>query len=123
MSTPSPAVQSLPPQAVLMNLTTGHWIMQAIFVVAKLGIADLLREGPRSSGELAQSAGANPRALYRLLRALASVGIFVEGEDNRFALTPMGECLRADVPGSMRPWRWPWVNLMASRCGPNSWKA
>lgn len=104
MSTQSPALKELPPQAVLMNLTTGHWVMHAIFVAAKLGIADLLREGPRSSGDLAQSAGANPRALYRLLRALASSGIFAEGSDGRFALTPLAACLQADAPGSMRAW-------------------
>ncbi len=104
MSSPSPAVKELPPHAALMNLTTGHWIAQAIFVAAKLGIADLLREGPRSSGDLAQSAGANPRALYRLLRALAGAGIFAEGSDGRFALTPLAACLQADAPGSMRAW-------------------
>ena len=78
---------SVPPQVALLNLTTGHWIMQGIFVAAKLGIADLLRDGPQSSAALAESAAANPRALYRLLRALSSVGIFYEGDDGRFALT------------------------------------
>ncbi|MGH9661628.1 MAG: methyltransferase, partial [Bryobacteraceae bacterium] len=104
MSTQSPALKGLPPHAALANLTTGHWIMQAIYVAAKLEIADLLRDGPRSSADLAQSAGANPRALYRLLRALASAGVFAEGSDGRFALTPMAECLQADTPGSMRAW-------------------
>jgi hypothetical protein len=87
-----------------MKLTTGHWITQGIYVAAKLGIADLLQEGPLSSGDLAQATDANPRALYRLLRALASVGVFVEGTDGRFALTPMAECLQTDTPGSMRAW-------------------
>jgi hypothetical protein len=104
MSSQSSAVQGLSPQADLMKLTTGHWITQAIFVAAKLGIADLLLDGPRNSSELAQSTGANPRALYRLLRALASIGVFVEGSDSRFALTPMAECLQAHTPGSMRAW-------------------
>jgi hypothetical protein len=87
-----------------MKLTTGHWITQGIYVAAKLGIADLLQEGPLSSDALAQSTSANPRSLYRLLRALASVGVFVEGTDGRFALTPMAECLQSDTPGSMRAW-------------------
>src|SRR5215467_13972656 len=104
MAAQSPTVNELSPQAGLMKLTTGNWITQGIFVAAKLRIADLLRDGPRSSGELAQSTGANSRALYRLLRVLASIGIFAEDVDGRFALTPMAECLRADIPGSMRAW-------------------
>ena len=87
-----------------MNLTTGHWILQALFVAAKLGIADLLGDGPKSSAALAQAAGADARTLYRLLRALASVGVFAEDSNGDFALTPMAECLRTDDPGSIRPW-------------------
>jgi O-methyltransferase domain/Dimerisation domain len=104
MSAQNPIQNQLPPQAGLMKLTTGHWMTQGLYVAAKLGIADLLQNGPRSSADLAQSTGTNPRALYRLLRALASVGVFAEGGDGRFALTPMAECLRADTPGSMRAW-------------------
>ena len=96
--------KELPPQVALMNLTTGHWTMHAIYVAAKLGIADLLRDGPMSTEDLARAAGADTRSLYRLLRALASVGIFTEDGAGRFALTPMAECLRADAPGSMRAW-------------------
>ena len=72
------ALTSVPPQVALLSLTTGHWNMQGIFVAARLGIADLLRDGPQSSAALAESAPANPRALCRLLRALSSVGIFYE---------------------------------------------
>jgi hypothetical protein len=104
MSTPHPALQTLPPPIALVNLTTGHWTMQAIYVAAELGIADLLRDGAKSCGDLSQSAGVNARSLYRLLRALASVGIFAQDTDGRFALTPMAECLQADAPGSMRAW-------------------
>ncbi len=123
MSAPSSTLKELPPQAGLMKLTTGHWITQGIFVAAKLGIADLLQGGPRSSGDLAQTTGANPRVLYRLLRALASVGVFAEGSDGRFALTPMAECLQANIPGSMRAWVLfsgephifqPWTDLLES---------
>jgi hypothetical protein len=117
MSTSSPSSKELPPQVALVNLTTGHWIAQAIFVAAKLGIADLLREGPRSSGDLAQAVGANPRALYRLLRALAGAGIFAEESDGRFALTPLAACLQADVPGSMRAW----VLIMGEPWGFRPW--
>jgi hypothetical protein len=104
MSTPEAALKTLPPPVALLNLTIGTWTTQAIFVAAQLGIADLLREGPKSSADLAQSVGADARSLYRLLRALASVGIFAQDADRRFALTPMAECLQADVPGSMRAW-------------------
>jgi hypothetical protein len=81
---------------------SGYWYTQAIYVAAKLNIADHLASGPRTADELAASTGANSRALYRLLRALASVGIFVEGDQHHFALTPMAECLRSDRPGSAR---------------------
>jgi O-methyltransferase domain/Dimerisation domain len=104
MSAPNPAPATLPPPVALLNLTIGHWTTQAIFVAAKLGIADLLREGARSTDELARSAGVDARSLFRLLRALASVGVFAQGGDGCFALTPMAECLQADAPGSMRAW-------------------
>src|SRR4029079_1711224 len=76
----------------LNRLVSGYWYTQTIYVAAKLGIADLLMDGPRPVPELAQATGTNPRALHRLLRALASIGIFAE-EQGRFALTPLAECL------------------------------
>src|SRR5262249_20251123 len=81
---------------------TGYWISQAIYVAAKLGIADLLKQGARSVDDLAQATKTHPPFLYRLLRALASVGVFVEDERHRFSLTPLAECLRSDVPGSQQ---------------------
>src|SRR5260370_3752560 len=104
MSTPEAALQTLPPPIALLNLTIGHWTTQAIFVAAKLGIADLLQEGAKSSADLAQSTGVDARSLYRLLRALASVGVFAQDADGRFGLTPMAEGLQAGAPGSMRAW-------------------
>jgi O-methyltransferase domain len=71
-------------------------------VVAVLGIADALMDGPRSSDELAGSTGCNPDALYRLLRALAAAGVFEEKEGRRFALTSLGERLREDDQQSLR---------------------
>jgi hypothetical protein len=76
----------------LAGLLSGYWYTQTIYVAAKLGLAELLKDGPRSAGELAQATQANPGALYRLLRALASIGVFAEGQ-GRFALTPLAECL------------------------------
>jgi hypothetical protein len=104
-------------------MMTGYWISQAIHVAAKLGLADLLQDEPKSSEELARAAGADPRALYRLLRALASVGVFSEDEENRFRLTPLARYLQSGAPGSLRnyaiglcePWFWrPWGDLLYS---------
>src|SRR6266511_1839433 len=92
------------PAATLGRLIVGFQVSQAIHVAAVLGIADLLADGPRTSDELAAETEANPGSLYRLLRALASVGVLHEEEGRRFALTPMGEPLRSDVPGSLRGW-------------------
>ena len=86
----------------LDQMITGYWISQAIYAAAKFAIADHLKDGPKTVGELATLSSANPDALYRLLRALASVGIFAEGESRRFSLTPLAEPLRSDIPGSKR---------------------
>jgi SAM-dependent methyltransferase len=75
---------------------------QLLYVAARLGIADLLKDGPKSPEELAALVGANPHALYRVLRALASNGIFAETGDRHFALTPLAEPLQSGVPGSVR---------------------
>ena len=104
VSTPAVAPQVIPPQAVIVRLVTGHWTTQALFAAAKLGIADLLIEGPRTPADLAQASAADARSLYRLLRALASEGVFAEDGEGRFALTPLAECLRAGIPGSVRAW-------------------
>jgi hypothetical protein len=86
----------------LDKMITGYWISQAIYAAAKFGIADHLKEGPRSVEKLASLSSTHPDALYRLLRALASVEIFAETEPRVFALTPLAELLRSDVPGSKR---------------------
>ena len=90
------------PQAVMARLLTGYWISQALHVAAHLGIADLLDNGPQSVAHLTKSTGAHERSLYRLLRALAGEGVFLEDAQGRFGLTPLGECLRSDVPNSQR---------------------
>ncbi len=109
-------LEALPPSARLMTLMAGSWISQAVYVAAKLGIADLLADGPRSSADLACATKAHADALHRILRALASVGIFAEAEDGRFALTPMAESLRSRAPGSLRA-------LAVIRCEEWSWRA
>jgi hypothetical protein len=83
-------------------MMTGYWISKAIYVAAKLGVADLLVDGPRSIEELAAATETHVGALYRVVRALASVGIFSEVTPSRFALTPLAELLRSDTSDSMR---------------------
>jgi hypothetical protein len=85
-------------------MSEGVVISTALSLAAELGIADLLADGPRSGEELAQATSTHPRSLYRILRLLSSVGVFTEARPGRFALTPLGECLRSTVPGSMRSW-------------------
>ena len=92
----------LPPGLALYRLGIGHYVSRALDLATRLGVADLLAKGPRDHRELADESDSNPAALRRVLRLLASVGVFDEGEDGRFSLTPMGELLRDDVPGSMR---------------------
>ena len=96
------ATQELPPPAVLFQMVTGYYISRAIYVAATLGIADLLAHGPQPSSTLAKATGTHAESLTRVLRLLASVGVFTEQDDRCFALTPLGECLRTGVPGSMR---------------------
>ena len=83
---------------------TGLVIHRAVYAAAKLGIADLLAVGPRTGDELAVATGTDGRSLYRLLRALASAGLFTELPGHRFELTPLGATLRSDSPRSMRSW-------------------
>lgn len=85
----------------LFRLITGYWITQLIHVVARLGIADRLAGGPRTTEALAAECGARARELQRVLRALASEGLFTEVAPRTFALTPMGELLQSQRQGSL----------------------
>jgi hypothetical protein len=85
----------------------GQFIARSLAVAAELGIADLLRAGPLSLDELAARTGSNPDALYRMLRALASIEVFVEQPGKLFGNSELSECLRSDVEGSLGPMaRW-----------------
>lgn len=86
----------------LLDLTQGSVITQALYVAARLSIADILSDGPLAAAEIAKRADANPEAVYRLLRLLSGYSVFAEGEDGRFGLTPMASALRDDAPDSMR---------------------
>jgi len=91
-----------PPQVALLEQTLSFWHTQAIYVAAKLAVADHLRDGPRSIAELATATGTHAPSLYRLMRALASIGVFAEDKSGRFALTPMAGALLTDAPHSIR---------------------
>ena len=109
-------LQDSSPSAALRRLVSGYQITQAIHVADKLGIADLLAHGSRSSDDLAAATRSHPGALYRLLRALASIGIFREEGARRFALTDLGEGLCSDTPESIAAWA-------AFIGGPAMWQA
>src|SRR5579863_5349642 len=88
--------------ARLLQLASGFRTTQALYVVAKLGVADLLVSGPRSCEELARDVGAHSESLFRVMRALASLGVFYQDSSDRFALNPMSYLLLKDAPGSVR---------------------
>ncbi|AFM16939.1 hydroxyneurosporene-O-methyltransferase [Mycolicibacterium chubuense NBB4] len=114
---------SVPGNVALLELATGAWTTQVLYVAAKLGIADRIAKAPACAADLATQLGADPDALHRLMRAMASRGVLRERRDGTFVLTAAGEALRSDVPGSMRdmvlfighPARWAdWGELLYS---------
>jgi hypothetical protein len=110
----------LPPPAAVFRLVSGMWAAQAVATAAKLRIPDQLAHGPRTAAEVAAAIGADAPSVHRLMRGIATVGVLSSEAGGRFALTPLGEALRSDVPGSMRsliiaemaPGHWlPWAHL------------
>lgn len=97
-----PQAKPMPPQDAIAQMILGHIVSRLIYVAAKLGLADQLKDGPKTSEELAALVEAHPGALRRVLGALATFGVFSETEDGRYGLTPLGAALRNGVPGSMR---------------------
>jgi hypothetical protein len=90
-----------PPRERLFRLASGFRLTQALYVVAKLGIADRLADGPKDADSLAREVGAHPDSLFRVLRALASFDVLTMDRERRFGLTPMGEYLGSGRPGSL----------------------
>lgn len=125
-------VQPVPPEVFLTQLAFGALMSQALYVAAKLGIADLLADEPQPVDKLAASTGTHERSLYRVLRSLSSAGVFQEVEPKVFALTPLADPLRTDAPASIRngvifmgeEWHWRvWGNLLHSvKTGEAAWK-
>lgn len=91
-----------PGNVALMELATGAWTTQVLYVAATLGIPDELADGPAHAADVATRVGADPGAVYRLMRAMVSRGALREERDGRFALTPVGDALRTDSEGSLR---------------------
>lgn len=89
------------PAEYLAELIEGFQTSQALHVAAKLGLFDVLRDGAKSSEEIAASVGAHAPSLLRLLRFLVKVGVLAYAEGDRFAATPLGELLRADHPDGL----------------------
>jgi hypothetical protein len=99
---PSLSNTDVPSTVAMLQIISGFWISRAVYIVAKLGLADQLHEGPKTAEQLAFITGTHTRSLYRVLRALASVGVLGEDDQGRFTSTPLCETLRSDVPGSLR---------------------
>jgi len=98
----SPQTALTAPPAILLNARNAVVLHQSVYAVARLGIADCLQNGPRPAADLARELKVNEDALYRILRLLASQGIFEENSDRSFRNTDISNYLRSDVPGSLR---------------------
>ena len=92
----------VPGNIALLETAQGAWVSQALYVAAKLGIADELVSGPKTADEVAAKVGAHPDSVFRLMRMLAGRDVFRQLQDGRFELAAMGQALRADAPGSLR---------------------
>src|SRR5262249_41663403 len=101
ITTPSGIPSQDPPEVALLRLLFGRSVSMAISVVAKLRVADLLADGPKTLADLGAKTKTHAPSLHRVLRTLVAVGVFAE-TDGRFALTPMGGHLRTGVKGSLR---------------------
>src|SRR5262245_7057679 len=94
--------QAMPSTARMMSMITGYWVTQILRTVAELRVADQLAERPLTAAELAERAGSDPDATYRLLRACASLELVKPDDEARFTGTPLLETLRTGVPNSLR---------------------
>ena len=90
--------------SALMKLINGYQISQVIHVAATLGIADLLKDGPRRSADIAHATSTHSPSMYRFLHALASAGVLEEQADAFFSLTDIGQCLRSGSPQPRVAW-------------------
>jgi hypothetical protein len=105
---------AIPPAVAVFGLVTGMWAAKAAATAASLRIPDVLAQGPKTADEVAKAIGADASAVYRLMRGVAGVGMFTVEPGGRFGLTPLGEALRSDIPGSMR-------SLLVAEMAPGHW--
>jgi len=108
---------SAPQPPELLQLILGYWIAQLVHVAAQLDLADVLAKGALTPEELARRVGADPAALRRVLRGLASVGVFAQDAQGRYALTPMARTLQSDHPASLRDF----ARMMVDDYNWNAW--
>jgi SAM-dependent methyltransferase len=117
------SAQERPPHVQMIEMAVAIWRARAIYAAAELGLADLLAEGPRTSDELAESTSMHAPSLYRLMRALAGLGVLTEVQPRTFAATALGEALRTGAPGAARAavltlagdWQWQaWRHFLES---------
>lgn len=101
---PEPTKEERAAAAAVLQMIWGVHMSRAVYVVAALGIADLLAAGQMTAAQLAQATEAHEGSLYRVLRLLAALGVLTEHDHHSFSLTIHGERLRTDVPASMRSW-------------------
>jgi hypothetical protein len=94
--------ETAPPHAQLIQMARAHWVSHIVYVAAKLSLADHLAKTAKSAEELAGKTGTHAPSLYRLMRALANLGILTEDATPCFALTPLGDALKTGAPGSAR---------------------
>jgi hypothetical protein len=93
-------VDTASPARVIAQMLNGQVLTQALFVTARLELADLVAKQPQTAEELAAATSTHAPSLYRLLRTLASLGVFREDDAHKFHLTPLADCLRKDAEES-----------------------
>ena len=93
---------SQPAHAQLIQMGMGFWVSRILYAAAKLNLADLLAQGPKSAAELARQTNTHPPSLYRLMRTLAGLGVLTEDASHHFGLTRLGEALKTGASGSAR---------------------
>jgi len=94
--------KQLTAQEAMFQIILNFWMSRAVYIIAKLGIPDLLKDGPKTTNELAAATTTHAPSLYRVLRALASVGVLKTKDEGKFEVTPMSELLVTNAPGSLR---------------------
>ena len=102
MDSQTARAKEIPPPIQMLQIMSGFWISRCVYILAKLGIADLIKEQSQTVEELAAATGTHGPSLFRVLRALAAVGIIRQDAQDRFGATPLSDTLRSDIRGSLR---------------------